>query len=343
LAYRDLKKRGSTKWDRKGGYIVTYRPISESRWFASLSLVAVFIAAYWIAFSQLIAPDTEQASTVSQLIPASKENAEQMASPEQQTVQEQRQQFLAQAVDRYPSMKDTSSTQYLLARSLAAAAAQAAPGTQEYEDSRALDAPLRFAREAAEQLGIKPAGASPNPDNSPTPAFPPRDSAEWQSRNNSAKANVIANYPDVAIAGTPLNTEFVREYNDCKATDPAFLDDPDFPLAIIERLKKRRPDLVNAIPGLAVAPSAPSTAPVQAAPRPFQVPADPPVIVRAPDSSPEPLYRQPPSAYFHHRFSDNAIEARYTEIAREMAEQGIDPTNAKVMEFLQPEIDAQHR
>jgi hypothetical protein len=89
-----------------------------------------------------------------------------------QTLQAQRQQVLDQAVSLYPSMKDRTSAQFRIARSIAMDAAAAAPGTQEYEDSHAADAPLRFARQAAEQLGIKPSGAAA-PAPSSVPQTPP--------------------------------------------------------------------------------------------------------------------------------------------------------------------------
>lgn len=57
LAYRDLERKGATKWDRKGRYIVTYTPVSGARWFASLSLVFVFIAATVIGLGDLISQD----------------------------------------------------------------------------------------------------------------------------------------------------------------------------------------------------------------------------------------------------------------------------------------------
>lgn len=41
LAYRDLKKRGKTKWDRKGRFLVTYSPIGIGRRLAIVSLVAL--------------------------------------------------------------------------------------------------------------------------------------------------------------------------------------------------------------------------------------------------------------------------------------------------------------
>ncbi len=42
---RDLKKKGATMWDRQGGYVVTYSPISAGRWFAtSISTGVIFFA-----------------------------------------------------------------------------------------------------------------------------------------------------------------------------------------------------------------------------------------------------------------------------------------------------------
>jgi hypothetical protein len=59
-----------------------------------------------------------------------------------------------------------------VASALAAKAAKAEPGTKEYEDSHSLDAPLRFARQAAEQLGIKTTGSAPAPPLAPPQSEP---------------------------------------------------------------------------------------------------------------------------------------------------------------------------
>lgn len=92
---------------------------------------------------------------------------------QQQSVQAQRQQYLAQAVDRYPAMKDPNSVQWMVARSIAEAASKAAPGTKEYEDAHAIDAPMRFAEQAAQRIGAKPTGsATPVPPSTPSIAAP---------------------------------------------------------------------------------------------------------------------------------------------------------------------------
>lgn len=87
LAYRDLKKRGATKWDRKGGYIVTHSPISEERWFASISLVVIFIAGYWVAISELVALEqkytTPDANTTAVVDEAAQREAKEQATQDQ--------------------------------------------------------------------------------------------------------------------------------------------------------------------------------------------------------------------------------------------------------------------
>ena len=65
LAYLDLKKRGATKWDRKGGYTITYSQIGGGRWFASMSLVAVFAASCAVGISELNDRDREYTRTFS--------------------------------------------------------------------------------------------------------------------------------------------------------------------------------------------------------------------------------------------------------------------------------------
>ena len=74
--------------------------------------------------------------------------------------------------------------------------------------------------------------------------FPPKDSTEWQNQYHLASAEVMATYPDIGVANSPLNKAFVEEYKYQEVTDPAFLDNPEFPLEIMRILQSRQPDLV---------------------------------------------------------------------------------------------------
>ena len=60
LAYRDLKKRGATKWDRKGNYVVTYSQISGQRWLAAVSLMFIFTVSSFVSMWELLATERGQ-------------------------------------------------------------------------------------------------------------------------------------------------------------------------------------------------------------------------------------------------------------------------------------------
>ena len=60
LAYRDLKKRGATKWDRKGNYVVTYSQISGQRWLAAVSLMFIFTVSSFVGMWELLATERGQ-------------------------------------------------------------------------------------------------------------------------------------------------------------------------------------------------------------------------------------------------------------------------------------------
>ncbi len=86
------------------------------------------------------------------------------------------------------------------------------------------------------------------------PHFPPNGSPLWQVRNKASTARVIAGYPNVAVAGTPFNIAFVSEYKHQKATDPAFLDNPEYPEVIVSILQTTHPDLASPPPAPAPGP-----------------------------------------------------------------------------------------
>jgi hypothetical protein len=98
--------------------------------------------------------------------------------------------------------------------------------------------------------------------------------AEYQGQYVEARQQAIAKYPDTAKKGTPQAEEVARERAFLEQTEPGFFDDPDYPLALLERLEKRRPDLFKA------------TAPASATP-PAAPPPPPPVVTPPPNATPK--------------------------------------------------------
>jgi len=161
----------------------------------------------------------------------------------------------------------------------------------------------------------------------PQPPFPKKDSYEWIERYQATKAAIIADYPDVAVAGSAMNTAFVSEYKRCKANNFDFSDDPNFPYTIVDNLRNSNSAFAPRIPGLASAP--------------VHAPLKPTMIIPTPDYTPPPMFQQPAAAYAHQRFEDGATEAEYNRIAKDLQANGTDPTYVNVMGVLQPELDQQ--
>jgi hypothetical protein len=62
------------------------------------------------------------------------------------------------------------------------------------------------------------------------------------TKTADSQKRAIAKYPQLAVASTPLNQEFVRRYNGLKASGDAMLQDPDWP----EKLAKQCSDSISA-------------------------------------------------------------------------------------------------
>lgn len=54
LAYRDLMKRGATKWDRKNSFRVTYSKLNGGQWFSAISLAALFILSFVVVVYEIL-------------------------------------------------------------------------------------------------------------------------------------------------------------------------------------------------------------------------------------------------------------------------------------------------
>ncbi len=62
------------------------------------------------------------------------------------------------------------------------------------------------------------------------------DYADWQRK-------AVARYPDLGIAGSPLHTAFMRDYQQRKQSDPEFLKTPDWPMKLAAQVAYRLPNL----------------------------------------------------------------------------------------------------
>ena len=76
---------------------------------------------------------------------------------------------------------------------------------------------------------------------SPTPsqavANAPSPSAPEHANPQAAQRRAIQLYPDLGIANSPLNREFVKRYQTYKTTNPHYLDDPDWPTHLAKESK----------------------------------------------------------------------------------------------------------
>jgi hypothetical protein len=88
-----------------------------------------------------------------------------------------------------------------------------------------------------------PESAQPTPASSPPPAEPlptplplptPEPLPPASQAVNEAKRLAVKYHPDLGVAGSPLNKEFVARYKRYQTEKPAFFDNPSWPLALTE-------------------------------------------------------------------------------------------------------------
>ena len=59
---------------------------------------------------------------------------------------------------------------------------------------------------------------------------------ERLQREEQSKREAVATYPELGIAGTAVNSEYVRRYKLYRSVNPAFFDEPDWPKRLAEML-----------------------------------------------------------------------------------------------------------
>jgi hypothetical protein len=59
---------------------------------------------------------------------------------------------------------------------------------------------------------------------------------ERQQREEESKRQVVVTYPEIGVAGTAVNREFVRRYKLYQSVNPAFFDEPDWPKRLAQML-----------------------------------------------------------------------------------------------------------
>lgn len=86
-------------------------------------------------------------------------------------------------------------------------------------------------------------------------------SEEYNSVKSAARAEAWAKYPDTRVPGTPQFEEVQREVAHLENVEAGFFDDPRYPIELLTRLEKRRPDLFKSGAAPAPAAAAPAAAP----------------------------------------------------------------------------------
>ncbi len=59
---------------------------------------------------------------------------------------------------------------------------------------------------------------------------------ERQRREEQSKREAVALYPELGVAGTAVNREYVRRYKLYRAINPAFFGEPDWPKRLADML-----------------------------------------------------------------------------------------------------------
>jgi hypothetical protein len=61
-------------------------------------------------------------------------------------------------------------------------------------------------------------------------------SEEHARREEQSKLEAVALYPELGVAGTAVNREFVRRYKLYRTINPAFFAEPDWPIRLAAML-----------------------------------------------------------------------------------------------------------
>jgi len=59
---------------------------------------------------------------------------------------------------------------------------------------------------------------------------------ERQQREEEFKKKAVSVYPELGVAGTAVNREYVRRYKLYRSVNPAFFEEPDWPVRLAEML-----------------------------------------------------------------------------------------------------------
>ena len=62
------------------------------------------------------------------------------------------------------------------------------------------------------------------------------NSEERQLQEEQSKREAVSLYPELGVAGTAVNREYVRRYRLYRSVNPAFFDEPDWPKRLAEML-----------------------------------------------------------------------------------------------------------
>lgn len=86
---------------------------------------------------------------------------------------------------------------------------------------------------------------------------------EYRGVYTEAREAALTKYPETATKGTPQFEEVQREVSFLERNEPGFFDDPNYPLELLVRLEKRRPDMFKGTTQVPPATPTPAVPPVQ--------------------------------------------------------------------------------
>jgi hypothetical protein len=64
---------------------------------------------------------------------------------------------------------------------------------------------------------------------------------QFRLHPEAAQAEAVRLYPDLGTIGTPLNQEFTSRYKKYRVTNPAFFDQPDWPIRLAKECAESLP------------------------------------------------------------------------------------------------------
>ncbi|MEY5027569.1 MAG: hypothetical protein RLZZ244_3097 [Verrucomicrobiota bacterium] len=87
--------------------------------------------------------------------------------------------------------------------------------------------------------GVRDRMSGGAPDQKEKPEISAADQQSFAARFKAAQVKAVHEFPELGVAGSPLNTEFLARANHLRASDPAYFNDPNWPYTLARELRPK--------------------------------------------------------------------------------------------------------